>query len=112
MDDVGSEKLGSWSDSCNAEKLELEGSSCFMCHDVPPADWLAGFEGKKGKRSAETPDRGSRYHVVLRCILSISARLEARNSTVTHHYYGDERYPKILTCIMHGLQGWRIARLQ
>jgi hypothetical protein len=42
MDDVGSQKLGSWSDSCNAEKLELEGSSCFMCHDVPPGDWLAG----------------------------------------------------------------------
>jgi hypothetical protein len=46
MDDVAEQKLGSWSDSCNAEKWELEGSSCFMWHDVPPADWPA-FEGEE-----------------------------------------------------------------
>jgi hypothetical protein len=47
LDDVAEQKLGSWSDSCNAEKLEPEGSSCFMCHDARPADWLAGFEGEE-----------------------------------------------------------------
>lgn len=109
-----------------------------MWHDVPPADWLAGFEGKKGKRSAKTGlsmgEISGRFllantpknlplillwragvaesRVFLRLHSSISARLEARNSTAVL-YRGDERYPKNLTCIMHaGTAGLKNVRLR
>ena len=69
MDDVGEEELGSWSDFCNAEKLELVEGSPVLCAMTSPL--LIGWWCLKGKRSAGGPDRGNRYdyHVFLACII-------------------------------------------
>jgi hypothetical protein len=97
MDDVGSEKLGSWSDSCNAEKLELERSSCFMWHDVP----LLIGRRLKGKRSAETSGRGSRITCFFFTLHSRFQR-DLKRGIRQRRRAIPEKNP---TCIMQGLQG-------